>query len=110
MKSVLKYTALALLMILISIAASFQYSRSWKRSFFIDPIHQFNTDEKVVALTFDDGPSELRTPLLLDILDKHQVKATFFMLGENIEKYPELAKEVYERGHLLAIILLTTLN
>ena len=58
-------------------------------------------DEKIVALTFDDGPSKY-TQQFLDILDKYDVKATFFNLGENIDQYPELAKKVVEKGHQLA--------
>ena len=58
-------------------------------------------DEKIVALTFDDGPSKY-TQQFLDILDKYEVKATFFNLGENIDQYPELAKKVVEKGHQLA--------
>ncbi|MCX5709483.1 MAG: polysaccharide deacetylase family protein [Candidatus Omnitrophica bacterium] len=55
--------------------------------------------EKVVALTFDDGPSPVWTPQILDELKKGQVKATFFMLGEHVIKYPEVAKRVAAEGH-----------
>lgn len=52
-------------------------------------------------MTFDDGPSAERTPALLELLDKYDIKATFFMLGKNIEKYPEISRQVYEQGHLI---------
>lgn len=52
-----------------------------------------------VYLTFDDGPIPEVTPWVLDTLDKYQVKATFFMVGQNIERHPELLKEVKQRGH-----------
>lgn len=52
-----------------------------------------------VYLTFDDGPIPEATPKVLDILDEHDVKATFFMVGQNIEKYPALLEEVLKRGH-----------
>lgn len=52
-------------------------------------------------LTFDDGPIPESTPLLLDILDRHGVKATFFMVGDNARKYPELLEEVKRRGHAI---------
>ena len=57
--------------------------------------------EKVVALTYDDGPHPIYTPKLLDILDKYHAKATFFMVGRNMEKYPEIVKEVVRRGHVI---------
>lgn len=62
-----------------------------------------NTDEKVIALTFDDGPHKKYTPDILDILDKYNAKATFFIVGENAEKNPELALRIHEEGHELAI-------
>lgn len=55
--------------------------------------------EKVVAITFDDGPSPVWTPAILEALDKAGVKATFFMLGEHVRKYPKAAKLVAEAGH-----------
>ncbi len=61
------------------------------------------TDEKVIALTFDDGPHKKYTPEILDILSKYNAKATFFIVGENAEKNPELALRVHEEGHELAI-------
>jgi len=63
------------------------------------PIWRINPDEKSVYLTFDDGPNPKVTPLVLDILDKFGVKATFFCVGENVKKYPEVFREVKRRGH-----------
>lgn len=54
---------------------------------------------KRVYLTFDDGPIPEATPWVLDTLDKFGAKATFFMVGQNIERYPELLEEVVRRGH-----------
>ena len=56
---------------------------------------------KKVALTFDDGPNPVYTPELLDGLEKRNVKATFFLLGEAVEDYPDIAKRIYEDGHLI---------
>ena len=56
-------------------------------------------DEKAVYLTFDDGPIPEVTPWVLDLLDKHNIKATFFMVGDNIRKHPEEFRMVVERGH-----------
>ncbi len=63
------------------------------------PIWRINPAEKSVYLTFDDGPNPKVTPLVLDILDKFGVKATFFCVGENVKKYPEVFREVKRRGH-----------
>lgn len=54
---------------------------------------------KVAYLTFDDGPIPEVTPRVLDILDRFGVKATFFMVGDNARRYPELVEEVRRRGH-----------
>lgn len=56
----------------------------------------------VVYLTFDDGPIPEVTPWVLDVLDQFGVKATFFMVGQNVERHPELLKEILKRGHKAA--------
>ena len=58
-----------------------------------------NSSEKVIYLTFDDGPAPEVTPLVLDILDKYRFKATFFCVGENVQKHPELYSRILQRGH-----------
>ena len=58
--------------------------------------------EKIkVAITFDDGPHPQYTPEMLAGLKERNVKATFFLLGEEVEKYPELVKQIHEEGHLI---------
>lgn len=54
-----------------------------------------------IAITFDDGPSGSWTPVLLDGLKERGVKGTFFLIGQNVEKYPETVKRLYEEGHLI---------
>ena len=54
-----------------------------------------------VALTFDDGPDPVTTPLLLDLLDQLAVKATFFVIGEKAAAHPELIARIIHKGHLL---------
>lgn len=54
---------------------------------------------KAVYLTFDDGPIPEVTPLVLEILERYRVKATFFMVGENIDKHPEVFRMVLKGGH-----------
>ena len=60
---------------------------------------RLNTDERVVALTFDDGPHPPYTNQLLDVLAKHNVKATFFMIGDRIERHPETVYRAIAEGH-----------
>ena len=55
--------------------------------------------EKSVYLTFDDGPIPESTPFILETLRKHQIKATFFMVGDNVRKYPELFQQIKDEGH-----------
>lgn len=57
------------------------------------------TDEKVIYLTFDDGPEPLVTPEVLKLLKEHHAKATFFCLGKNVEKSPELFQQIKTEGH-----------
>lgn len=56
---------------------------------------------KVVYLTFDDGPDLENTPPILDILKKHNIKATFFVVGSQIEKHPEILRRIYQEGHAI---------
>lgn len=62
-------------------------------------ITHFETDDNVAALTFDDGPHPEFTPRLLDVLKKHQARATFFMLGEAAAEYPGIVRSVAQGGH-----------
>ena len=54
-----------------------------------------------VALTFDDGPNEPYTSQILNVLRQNHVRATFFMVGENVEKYPQTAREIVREGHAI---------
>ena len=66
---------------------------------FGDYVARLDIADRVVALTFDDGPDPVQTPLMLDLLDRHAVKATFFMMGRNVERHPEIVRQVLARGH-----------
>jgi len=57
--------------------------------------------EKIVALTFDDGPDRVYTPKVLDILKEKGVKATFFLIGSRVEEDPEIAKRIADEGHAI---------
>ncbi|HSM70039.1 MAG TPA: polysaccharide deacetylase family protein, partial [Anaerolineales bacterium] len=56
-----------------------------------------------IALTFDDGPHPRDTPQVLDVLAKQDVQATFFLIGQSVERYPHPVKQIYDAGHQLAI-------
>jgi peptidoglycan/xylan/chitin deacetylase (PgdA/CDA1 family) len=60
-----------------------------------------DTEPKVVALTFDDGPNPHATPQILDILKSENIKATFFLIGKWVKKYPELARRIASEGHAI---------
>ncbi len=56
-------------------------------------------EERSIYVTFDDGPHPLITPWVLNELDKVNAKATFFVVGDNVRKYPDVIQEIKERGH-----------
>lgn len=62
---------------------------------------QPKNNTKVVALTFDDGPWPKSTLQVLDILKKHKIKATFFAVGSNLQKYPDMARKIVAEGHTI---------
>lgn len=66
---------------------------------FGDYVARVETTDRVITLTFDDGPHPRYTPMILDVLARHRVRATFFMMGRNIERHPEVARDVIARGH-----------
>ena len=63
----------------------------------------YEDSEKLVALTFDDGPKEGKTDALLDMLKEKGVHATFFMIGAQVEENQALVRRVYEEGHQIGI-------
>ncbi|USX55325.1 polysaccharide deacetylase family protein [Lentzea sp. HUAS12] len=67
--------------------------------FFGDLVDRVETDEKLVALTFDDGPDPAGTRQVLDLLSAEQVPATFFLMGRDLEKHPDLGRQIAEAGH-----------
>lgn len=66
-------------------------------------IWETRTKEKIVAITFDDGPNELYTTKILDILAKYHAKATFFVIGKQAEKFPTIIKREVKEGHEVAV-------
>jgi polysaccharide deacetylase family sporulation protein PdaB len=64
-----------------------------------EPIHRIDTAKKVVALTFDDGPDGKYTPMILEVLHRNRVPATFFVLGSQVDKYPKVMQWIHKAGH-----------
>lgn len=79
------------------------YSDNAKQNKIVERVSRiYNSDYRRVFLTFDDGPSKSVTIPILDILKQNNVKATFFVLGSNAERYPEIVKRAYQEGHYIA--------
>lgn len=84
----------------MSIRLLYQFP-TWLQRLYRGVVWRENPSSKVVYLTFDDGPIPECTPQLLDILNQYGVKATFFMVAENAERYPELLARVRDEGHVV---------
>ena len=69
------------------------------RALYPQAIFRMDPNERAVYLTFDDGPIPEVTPWVLELLEKHNIKATFFMVGDNIRKHPDEYRMVVEHGH-----------
>ena len=82
-------------------ATAFRRMRKVVTPSIMGTITHVETREPVAALTFDDGPHPEFTPLLLDVLKRYGAHATFFMLGEAAEKYPDVVRQVGEAGHAI---------
>jgi peptidoglycan/xylan/chitin deacetylase (PgdA/CDA1 family) len=97
----LKRLLLSVFMTSALLFAFWQISKS--RSFqFFGAIHtHVRTTERVIALTFDDGPTPHNTEPILELLERYQAKATFFMIGSVLEQNPELGRRVMAAGHQL---------
>jgi peptidoglycan-N-acetylglucosamine deacetylase len=76
-----------------------RYHTGWIRLLF--PAIHCKGNSSAVYLTFDDGPHPVATPLVLNILQRFNVKATFFFLGKNILQYPDIVREVIAAGHTI---------
>jgi len=69
------------------------------QSQFFGPTLRMMHDSSAIALTFDDGPNPAATPALLDLLDAHGARATFFLIGRHVRAFPAVAREIAARGH-----------
>jgi len=71
----------------------------WLRSLYPSFVWKIDTDEKVLYLTFDDGPHETATPFVLDELKKYNAKATFFCIGNNVVQHRNIYERILAEGH-----------
>ncbi len=93
----LVFVAAALVYIGVLIYGSFYIGSN----LYLKPILSAKTEEKKIALTFDDGPHETITPVILELLGKFDIAAAFFCVGRKISANPELLKKMDDRGHLI---------
>lgn len=75
-------------------------SSTIQSGFFIKSIFKGPQTSNQIAITFDDGPNPMTMPVL-DLLEKHEVKATFFCIGKQIEKHPDILNKIIEKGHTI---------
>lgn len=113
------YVVIFSMMILMGISIYNHINRSSETSIFnnynIDDyedliIKNGNGNEKILALTFDDGPDEVFTPQILDILKKYNVKATFFVMGEKVQYNKKIIKREFDEGHEIGNHTYTHIN
>ncbi len=81
--------------LILCLTAPFAY----KYGFFVPVIAKGKTGKKAVSITFDDGPDPFITPLILNLLKKHRIKAVFFITGQKALRYPGLIKKIISSGH-----------
>lgn len=75
------------------------YTPWWLRKLYPACIWQIDTKEKIVYLTFDDGPNQLATPFVLEQLEKYTARGTFFCIGKNVAQHPEIFSQIKNSGH-----------
>lgn len=94
---ILRALAGAALLLLLSFTSGYYYEYHIRRQ--VEGLVRHGPAEMKVALTFDDGPNPVYTPMILDVLRKRNVRATFFLVGKHVEKYPEVARRIVQEGH-----------
>lgn len=86
---------------LLVVIAAISYGAAHVRSgFFMTLFHRAKPGQKIIALTFDDGPCE-HTGEIISVLEKYRVKATFFLIGHQVNAFPHVVQQLYEAGHTL---------
>lgn len=69
--------------------------------YYIETVCAGNTKEKIIALTFDDGPEPFHTEKILDVLKQNEISAVFFFIGHKMEQHPDIVKRVVNEGHIV---------
>lgn len=92
---------LVIMLLVTALAVAAWAAFDIQRNFFLKATHQGNASDYLVALTFDDGPHPVYTQQVLELLDRHQVKASFFCIGKNATEHPEIVKQIHEAGHVV---------
>lgn len=98
MKRKLPYSGIVIVVILALAFSAYKLMNARNYQLFGNITSHVETNDKVVALTFDDGPTK-NTDAILSLLDDYQVKATFFLIGKDIEEQPEETRKIAEAGH-----------
>lgn len=96
-----RWVCAAALLVLLSFYGVLQLSRSRTFQIFGGLVHRVDTADRAIALTVDDGPEPAATEELLAVLRRHGARATFFLIGTQIERHPELARAIALGGHQL---------
>ena len=92
---------ITLVVLLLILIGGWRLSRSRTLQLFGEIVSRVETSQKVIALTFDDGPTPEATSEVLSVLRERGVKATFFLIGAEIEQRPDLARRIASEGHEL---------
>ncbi|WP_066069340.1 polysaccharide deacetylase family protein [Neobacillus soli] len=98
MKKRLTFTRIGILVIFLLLLGTYKLMNSRTFQLFSGLTNQVETNQKVVALTFDDGPTN-NVDQILPLLDRYHAKATFFLIGNEIEQFPSEAKKIVDAGH-----------
>jgi peptidoglycan/xylan/chitin deacetylase (PgdA/CDA1 family) len=86
---------------LAGISALTAYGAAYPRAQLFGPTTCRTTSPRTLAITFDDGPNPAITPKLLDLLDRHNARSTFFLIGQYVRQCPDLVREISARGHAI---------
>lgn len=96
-----KFFLLGVMLCCLFAMALYQLANSRQWQLFGNIVNQVKTEEKVVALTLDDGPSMRYTEAILQLLDVYHVKATFFVVGQDSQRFMQQTKKIVQQGHEL---------
>lgn len=97
----MKKTLITAVVLVAALYGTWQLSSARSFQLFGELVQRVDTDEKVIALTFDDGPSKRYTAEIVALLEQQQVKATFFITGKEAEQNPDEVRQLYQAGHQL---------